>query len=121
MDLSFNKIRKIEGLERLGQLVKLYLSSNRIENVSALVSKTLWGLRSMRHRVALVRTWITGFVISVYPVQTAVAFFHKCLRTTRLSCAANLQCLHVCVYNGRYGGPLSDLGAMASLPLDAEP
>lgn len=42
LDLSFNRIREIEGLEHLINLEKLYLSSNRItkiENVNHL--KTL--------------------------------------------------------------------------------
>lgn len=39
LDLSFNRIREIEGLEHLINLEKLYLSSNRItkiENVNHL-------------------------------------------------------------------------------------
>lgn len=54
LDLSFNRITKIEGLENLLKLKKLFLSSNKIhkiENVNHLVELTLLELGDNKIRV----------------------------------------------------------------------
>lgn len=61
LDLSFNRIREIEGLENLTNLDKLFLSSNKIskiENLSHLTKLTLLELGDNKIRVSF-------FVLSV--------------------------------------------------------
>lgn len=55
LDLSFNRIREIEGLENLTNLDKLFLSSNKIskiENLSHLKKLTLLELGDNKIRVS---------------------------------------------------------------------
>ena len=55
LDLSFNRIKKIEGLETLTQVKKLFLVQNKIskiENLEPLVNVTMLELGSNRIRVS---------------------------------------------------------------------
>lgn len=56
LDLSFNRIKKIEGLSKLKKLEKLYLSSNKItviENLDDLPNLTLLELGDNKIRVSI--------------------------------------------------------------------
>lgn len=57
LDLSFNRIKEIEGLEQLINLEKLYLSSNRITkitNVNHLLNLQMLELGDNKIKVSLV-------------------------------------------------------------------
>lgn len=57
LDLSFNRIKEIEGLEQLINLEKLYLSSNRITkitNVNHLLNLQMLELGDNKIKVSLI-------------------------------------------------------------------
>lgn len=68
LDISFNLLRNIEGVDKLTKLKKLFLVNNKInkiENLSNLCQLEMLELGSNRIRVGVGMAWGTGYIFSI--------------------------------------------------------
>ena len=75
LDISFNLLRNIEGVDKLTQLKKLFLVNNKIskiENLSSLRQLQMLELGSNRIRVGAGAAWARGMHV---PCGVGVAFY----------------------------------------------
>lgn len=78
LDISFNVLRHIEGLDRLAQLKKLFLVNNKIskiENLSNLQMLQMLELGSNRIRVGLLYKMLAGEFCALW---LGISLFWKC-------------------------------------------
>lgn len=82
LDISFNVLRHIEGLDRLTQLKKLFLVNNKIskiENLSKLQMLQMLELGSNRIRVGSLYKMLAG---ELFALWFGISLFWKCASLT---------------------------------------
>lgn len=103
LDISFNVLRHIEGLDRLTQLKKLFLVNNKIskiENLSNLQMLQMLELGSNRIRVGLLCDVLAGEFSALW---CGIGLFWKCTALTLVcnfvvfNCSSHSLCLLLCV------------------------
>lgn len=83
LDLSYNRIRKIEGLSALCNLKRIYLVHNKIEKIDGLEALTkleVLELGDNRIKVALCSSLSNIFIWSLVIIMTSIIIFFSEIR-----------------------------------------